>query len=95
MQEVEVLRICESAFLKWFGSRFELRVSSSEVLDAIFEECQVTLADRIPLIKVLYKIKMEKQSFNSQIQDPGQKQLLERVNWTKILELMRIKGSCD
>ena len=57
MQEVEVLRLCEAAFLKWFANRFELRVSSSEVLDAIFEECQVSLADRIPLVKILYEIK--------------------------------------
>ena len=55
MQEVEILRLCESAFLAWFGSRFELRVSSSEILDAIFEECQVSLADRVPLVKILYQ----------------------------------------
>ena len=55
MQEVEILRLCESAFLAWFGNRFELRVSSSEVLDAIFEECQVSLADRVPLVKILFE----------------------------------------
>ena len=101
MQEVEILRLCESAFLKWFSTRFELRVSSSEVLDAIFEECQVSLADRIPLVKILYEMRQAQPSAaassqkTSRFQAPEQRQLLERVPVAKVQELMRIKGSCE
>lgn len=56
MHEVEILRICASNFKHWWqGSqtKFELRVSSSELIDALFEECQVSLSDRPLLIEYL------------------------------------------
>ena len=56
MHEVEILRICASNFRHWWqGSttKFELRVSSSELVDALFEECQVSLTDRPLLIEYL------------------------------------------
>ena len=42
MHEVEILRICASNFRHWWqgsATKFELRVSSSELVDALFEEC--------------------------------------------------------
>ena len=56
MQEIEVLRLTEAAFLKWFSNRFVIVISSTEVLDAIFEECNVSISDRIPLLKVLQEV---------------------------------------
>ena len=54
MLEVEVLRICDAAFRNSkLASRYETRVSSSELLDAIFEECKVELEDMIPLLRLL------------------------------------------
>ena len=54
MLEVEVLRICDAAFRNSkLASRYEIRVSSSELLDAIFEECKVELEDMIPLLRLL------------------------------------------
>lgn len=51
MLEVEMIRICDLAFRRSkLSSRYEIRVSSSELLDALFEECNVDLADRIPLL---------------------------------------------
>ena len=51
MLEVEVLRICDAAFRNSkLAQRYEIKVSSSELLDAMFEECQVPLEDRIPLL---------------------------------------------
>ena len=51
MLEVEMLRVCDAAFKNSkLAQRYELKVSSSELLDAIFEECNVELADRIPLL---------------------------------------------
>lgn len=42
MLEVEALRICDAAFRNSkLASRYELKVCSSELLDAIFEECNV------------------------------------------------------
>jgi len=42
MMEVEVLRVCDAAFRNSrLAQRYEIRVGSSELLDAIFEECQV------------------------------------------------------
>ena len=56
MLDVEALRVCELGCRKWFKGKFELRVSSSEILDSIFEECLVELADRLPLLKLLDKL---------------------------------------
>ena len=51
MLDVEALRICDAAFRNGkLASRYEIKVCSSELLDAIFEECNVELADRIPLL---------------------------------------------
>ena len=54
MQEVEVLRICDEAFRhSKLSHRYELKVSSSELLDALLEECNVDLHDRVPLLQLL------------------------------------------
>ena len=51
MLDVEALRICDAAFRNGkLASRYELKVCSSELLDAIFEECNVEIEDRIPLM---------------------------------------------
>ena len=40
MLEVDLLRICDTAFRESrLAQRYEIRVSSSELLDALFEEC--------------------------------------------------------
>ena len=55
MLEVEALRICDAAFRNSkLASRYELKICSSELLDAIFEECNVELQHRIPLMKLLH-----------------------------------------
>ena len=70
-----------------------MRISSTELLDAIFEECNVSIADRIPLMKIL------EEANGGQIwkkdQDQETEELLKRVNVKKIEELIRIKGNCD
>jgi len=53
-----MLRICDRAcnkFLRQLGFKvkYNIYVGSSEALDAIFEECGVTLPDRTPLIDIL------------------------------------------
>lgn len=65
MQDVEALRVCENACRKWFQGRFELRVSSSEILDAIFEECQVELPDRLPLMQLIYYLQNDPGKFSN------------------------------
>ena len=40
MLEVDLLRICDTAFRdSKLAHRYEINVSSSELLDALFEEC--------------------------------------------------------
>ena len=40
MLEVDLLRICDTAFRdSKLDHRYEINVSSSELLDALFEEC--------------------------------------------------------
>ena len=40
MLEVDLLRICDTAFRdSKLAQRYEINVSSSELLDALFEEC--------------------------------------------------------
>ena len=56
MLEVEILRICDQAFRNSkLSQRYEMKVSSSELLDALFEECSVDLADRIPLLQLIFE----------------------------------------
>jgi len=55
MLEVDLLRICDSVFKSSkLGSRYEIRVSSSELIDAIFTECEVDKVDHVHLLKMLY-----------------------------------------
>ena len=54
MLEVELLRVCDEAFRKSkLAQKYKIRVSSSELIDALFEECTVDLVDRIPLLKLI------------------------------------------
>lgn len=56
MLEVEMIRIVDLALKRSkLASKYEIRVSSSELLDALFEECNVDLADRIPLMQSLFE----------------------------------------
>lgn len=49
--EVELIRTIDSYFTQSrLSNRYEIRISSSELLDAIFDECSVDLADRIQLL---------------------------------------------
>ena len=48
MIEVEIIRMLDLAFKDGKLSKlYQLKVSSSELLDALFEECKVDLADRV------------------------------------------------
>ena len=94
MQDVEVLRVCEISCRKQFQGRFELRISSSEILDAIFEECLVELADRVPVMQLLYYLQNNPgKSFNSNVDEF--EVFKKRFNTTKLLSLVKIKGSFD
>ena len=56
MLEVDAIRILDTAFRQSkLAQRYELKVSSSELLDALFEECKVDLADRIPLMQLYFE----------------------------------------
>ena len=51
MLEVDLIRTIDSYFRQSkLAHRYEMRLSSSELLDALFDECNVDLADRLPLI---------------------------------------------
>ena len=97
MFEVDTVRMCDAAFRNSkLASRYRVRVSSSELLDAIFEECTVDLADRIPLLKLL----IEQSSSHKQGTNAFYKQELAKfsargANIAKLQELMKIRGSCD
>ena len=55
MLEVDLLRLADQAFRTSKVANYELRVSSSELLDAIFEECKISLVDRIRLLQLMHK----------------------------------------
>lgn len=55
MLEVDLLRLTDQAFRSSKVANYELRVSSSELLDAIFEECKISLVDRIRLLQLMHK----------------------------------------
>ena len=51
MVEVDLIRTIDSYFSQSkLAHRYEVRLSSSELLDALFDECNVDLADRLPLM---------------------------------------------
>lgn len=56
MLEVDALRVCDAAF-RGSNLKYVIKVSSSELIDALFEECQVDLPDRIPLLKFIQETK--------------------------------------
>ena len=107
MLEVEILRICDQAFRNSkLSQRYEMKVSSSELLDALFEECSVDLADRIPLLQLIFEqqargTSMTTPAKSNEVSNQARIRLeLNKIsdrgaNVTKLLELMKIKGSCD
>ena len=94
MLEVELIRNLDSYFRKSkLTHRYELRLSSSELLDALFEECNVDLADRLHLLQLLYELGKQRGT-----QDNNSRQSLNEfgkkgVNINKLQEIMKIKGS--
>jgi histidyl-tRNA synthetase len=95
MQDVEVIRVCEQACRKQFQERFELRVSSTEILDAIFEECNVELQDRLPLMRLLAYIKNDSTSKLKQTSRQEFDAFKSRFNFEKLLALTKIRGTCE
>ena len=56
MLEVDILRICDQFFRNSkLSQKYELRVSSSELIDAIFAECEIDKVDHVHLLKLLYE----------------------------------------
>lgn len=53
MLEVDLLRLTDEAFRTSKIANYDLRVSSSELLDAIFEECKISLKDRVKLLQLI------------------------------------------
>mmetsp|Transcript_10996 Transcript_10996/g.14870 ORF Transcript_10996/g.14870 Transcript_10996/m.14870 type:complete len:100 (-) Transcript_10996:1601-1900(-) len=57
MLEVDLIRTVDTFFRhSKLEHRYEIRVSSSELVDAIFDECNVDLADRLPLLQLLHEM---------------------------------------
>lgn len=55
LAEAETIKVCDQVaqdYQREIG-KYKIRVSSSEVLDGIFEECKVPLEKRYALLKVL------------------------------------------
>jgi len=51
MVEVDFVRTLDSYFrTSKLEHKYEVRLSSSELLDALLDECNVDLADRLPLL---------------------------------------------
>ena len=107
MLEVETLRICDAAFCNSkLASRYEIKVSSSELLDALFEECNVNLEDRIPLLKLLLELqnggnllvpapKSNEVSNQTKIRQKLSKFTEKGANVDKLEKIMKIRGSAD
>ena len=56
MTEVDLLQLSVNAIQNLLPKvKYELRVNSTEMLDAIFEECGIELVDRVPLLMYLSK----------------------------------------
>jgi histidyl-tRNA synthetase len=45
MHEVDVIRICDEALSQYFDV-YKIRISSTEILECIFEECDIPIHER-------------------------------------------------
>ena len=55
MLEVDLLRMTDQAIRAIKIANYELRVSSSELIDALFEECEIGLEHRFKLLQLIYQ----------------------------------------
>ena len=97
MLEVDFLRICDQAFKQQsLINDYQLKVSSSELLDAICEECNIDLADRVHILSLLEKNQSPDlaKKVRVQINQEFQKFGLKGVHMNKLQELMKLKGCC-
>lgn len=95
MQEIEALRVTEQACRKQFAERFELRVSSTEIIDALFEECQVELQDRLPLLRLFHCCMNEVNKCNTKEFREEFEVFRKRFNSVKFFELIKIRGTVE
>jgi hypothetical protein len=54
--EAEIIKVCDQIaqnYLKEIGSKYRIRVSSSEIIDGILEEGRVRIENKHKVIKVL------------------------------------------
>ena len=95
MTEVEVLRMTDQAFRSsGIHSRYELRVSSTELIDALFEECDVHLSNRVSVLQLLHEQHSEQSRANPRdLKHEIISQAGKGANIDKLLELMKIRGS--
>lgn len=52
MHEADCIRVCDEALSQYF-THYKIRLASSELLECIFEECQIDIADRLPQLQSL------------------------------------------
>ena len=60
MQEAECIKVCNQACKRYFENRFQISISSTEVFDALFEECGVELSERLRYLDMLQSIRKGK-----------------------------------
>jgi len=105
MMEIELLRTLDAAFSHTkLASKYEVRVSSSELLDTLFEECNVNLESRVPLMQLLYEQSApDDLSVSSEAAKARAEAVETRIkkiaaggaDIQKLQKLMKIRGSTD
>ncbi|CDW86336.1 eukaryotic translation initiation factor 2alpha kinase [Stylonychia lemnae] len=95
IHEAEVIKVCDQiaqAYIKEIGSKYKIRVSSSEIIDGILEEGRVRVESRHKVVKILASM-IDKQPWPIIKRELLNQGLVSANHIEKIGDLIKIKGS--
>lgn len=72
---------------------YRIRISSTEIVDAILDEARVSLENRLSVLKILSTL--ETKTWNEVKKELSSKNLVEASHLPRVLEIMQIRGTVD
>ena len=94
--EAEVIKVCDqvaSLYSKEILKGYRIRISSTEIVDAILDEARVSLENRLSVLKILSTL--ETKTWNEVKKELSSKNLVEASHLPRVLEIMQIRGTVD
>ena len=94
--EAEVIKVCDQVatlYSKEILKGYRIRISSTEIVDAILDEARVSLENRLSVLKILSTL--ETKTWNEVKKELSSKNLVEASHLPRVLEIMQIRGTVD